>query len=67
MISPVLLKDTTEEVVRAPSAFEITSEVLSGFTHAMTELVVPKSIPTTNSFAILHLHCIFKNSFRLLT
>jgi hypothetical protein len=51
-ISPVLLKAIMDGVVREPSEFGITSEVLSGFTQAIHEFVVPKSIPTTYSFAI---------------
>jgi hypothetical protein len=39
-------------VVLDPSAFGMTSVDLSGFTHEIHELVVPKSIPTTYSVAI---------------
>src|SRR5581483_9638740 len=48
--SPVLVNATTEGVVRDPSAFGITVGCVPSMT-ATTELVVPRSIPTT--FAIL--------------
>src|SRR5947209_10056658 len=47
--SPVFVNATTEGVVRDPSAFGITVGCVPSIT-ATTELVVPRSIPTT--FAI---------------
>jgi len=43
--SPLFVKATTEGVVREPSAFGITTGSPPSMT-AMTELVVPRSIPT---------------------
>src|SRR5712675_759597 len=50
-ISPVLLKATTEGVVRWPSAFGMTTGSPPSRTET-TELVVPKSIPT--AFGMAH-------------
>src|SRR5438105_4219340 len=50
--SPVLVKATTDGVVRPPSAFGITTGSPASIT-AMTEFVVPRSMPTV--FAIFRL------------
>lgn len=55
MISPDLVKETIDGVVLFPSAFGMTSIEPSGFTYAITEFVVPRSIPTMYSF-FCHAH-----------
>src|SRR6266576_148986 len=51
-ISPVLANPTTEGVVRDPSAFGITTGSPPSRTE-MTELVVPRSIPTAFGIHVL--------------
>jgi len=50
--SPVLVKATTDGVVRAPSAFGMTTGSPPSMT-AMTEFVVPRSMPTVLAMAFL--------------
>src|SRR5467141_99181 len=52
--SPVLVNATTEGVVREPSAFGMTTGSPPSMT-AMTELVVPRSIPTVFGICLLFL------------
>jgi hypothetical protein len=51
--SPFLAKATTEGVVRAPSALGMTVGSPPSST-AMTEFVVPRSIPTARAMLYLH-------------
>src|ERR1700736_5493831 len=53
-LSPVLVNATTEGVVREPSAFGITTGSPPSMT-AITELVVPRSIPTVFGICLLFL------------
>src|ERR1700694_3666799 len=55
--SPDFVKATTEGVVREPSEFGITTGSPPSMT-AMTELVVPKSIPTVFGICQLFLHAL---------
>src|ERR1700737_1308463 len=53
-LSPVLVNAATEGVVREPSAFGITTGSPPSMT-AITELVVPRSIPTVFGICLLFL------------
>src|ERR1700737_1342619 len=53
MTSPLSKNATTDGVVRAPSAFSITFEVLPSIT-ATQELVVPRSMPIAFAMGCLH-------------
>src|SRR5712692_11696768 len=53
-LSPVFVNATTEGVVREPSAFGMTTGSPPSMT-AMTELVVPRSIPTVFGICLIFL------------
>src|SRR3954447_2581784 len=50
---PSSVNATTDGVVRAPSAFGITSALPPSIVAATTELVVPRSIPTALGISVL--------------
>src|SRR5260370_24276693 len=64
--SPVLVNATTEGVVREPSAFGMTTGSPPSMT-AMTELVVPRSIPTVFGICLLFLPRQGRREFQLST
>src|SRR3981081_198555 len=63
--SPDLVKATTEGVVRDPSAFGMTTGSPPSRT-AMTELVVPKSIPTVFGICVFSSRCAVQREFEFL-
>src|SRR6266849_8560609 len=65
-LSPVFVNATTEGVVREPSAFGMTTGSPPSMT-AMTELVVPRSIPTVFGMCLLFLPRHDRREFQLST